>query len=108
MKTFALERVESRPSTKYKHLVRKDKIILKKGNTVCYLFINVKWKGGIENQRWATDPTFSPSLYKIQKIIVTKNELVLYYLNGEYIPSHRFVQEELMLIADPEKVGYLP
>ncbi len=32
---------------------------------------------------------------------------MLYYLDdGEYIPKHGFVREELMLISNPEKVGY--
>src|SRR6185295_9227787 len=47
----------------------------------------------------ATVPTFSPSLHKIRKIVVTKNEPVLYYLgddDGEYAPSRGFVREELM------------
>jgi hypothetical protein len=40
---------------------------------------------------------------------VVKNEPVLYYLNGgKYAPSRGFVREELMLIADPEKVGRPP
>ena len=41
-------------------------------------------------------------------MIVVKNEPVLYYLDGEFAPSRGFVREELMLIADPEKVGYPP
>jgi len=61
---------------------------------------------GIENQRRITDPIFSPSLHKVQKIIVFKNEPVLYYLDdGEYTPKRRFIREELILISNPEKVG---
>jgi hypothetical protein len=67
VKAIALEQVKSRPSTKYKHLVGKDEIILKKGDTVCYLLTNAGWKGGMENQKRATNPTYSPSIYKIQK-----------------------------------------
>jgi len=64
----------------------------------------------MENQKRATDPIWSPSLHKIQKVVVIKNEPVLYYLGSddEYAPSREFVREELMLIADPEKVGYPP
>ena len=64
----------------------------------------------MENQKWATDPKWSPRLHKIRKVVVIKNEPVLYYLGSddEYAPSRGFVREELMLIADPEKVGYPP
>ena len=108
MKAIALERVEFRPSTKYKRPVGKDEIMLKKGDTVRYLLANAEWEGGMENQKRATDPTYSPSIHKIRKKVVIKNEPVLYYLDREYALSRGFVQEELMLIADPEKVGYPP
>ena len=49
VKAIALERVESRPFTKYKHPVEQDKIRLKKRDTVCYLLANVEWKGSMEN-----------------------------------------------------------
>ena len=40
--------------------------------------------------------------------MVVKNEPVLYYLEGdEFTPKRGFVREELILIVDPEKVGYL-
>ncbi|GBC13404.2 hypothetical protein RIR_jg16571.t1 [Rhizophagus irregularis DAOM 181602=DAOM 197198] len=81
VKAIALERVESRPSTKYKRPVGQDEIRLKKGNTVHYLLANAEWEG---------------------------NELVLYYLGSdddEFAPKRGFVTEELMLIADPERVG---
>ncbi|UZO14845.1 uncharacterized protein OCT59_006289 [Rhizophagus irregularis] len=109
VKAIALERVESRLSTKYKRPVGKDEITLKKGDNVRYLLANAEWEGGMENQKRATDPIWSPSIHKIRKVIVIKNEPVLYYLEGdEFTPSRGFVQEELMLIVDPEKVGYPP
>ena len=41
--------------------------------------------------------------------MVSKNEPVLYYLEGdEFSPKRGFVGEKLMLIADPEKVEYPP
>src|SRR6266498_5362443 len=43
VKAIALERVESRPSTKYKHPVEKNEIRLKKGDTVRYLLANAEW-----------------------------------------------------------------
>jgi hypothetical protein len=65
VKAIALERVESRPSAKYKRQVGKDEITLKKGNTVHYLLANAEWEGDMENQKRATDPIWSPSIYKI-------------------------------------------
>ena len=91
MKAIALKRVKSRLSIKYKRPVEKDEITLKKGDTVCYLLANAEWKEGIENQKRITDPTFSPSLHKIQKVVVIKNEPVLYYFDGEYALLHGFV-----------------
>ena len=65
-KAIKLERVESRPSTKYKRPVGKDeKNKLKKGDSVRYLLANAEWEGGMENQKRATDPVWSPSLHKI-------------------------------------------
>src|SRR6185295_19034485 len=49
----------------------------------------------------ATVPTFSPSLHKIRKIVVTKNEPVLYYLgddSDEYAPKRGFVREKLLRV----------
>ncbi|GES96596.1 hypothetical protein RCL_jg14617.t1 [Rhizophagus clarus] len=111
VKAIALERVEFRPSTKYKRPVEKDEITLKKGDTVRYLLANAEWEGGMENQKRATDPTFSPSLHKIRKVVVIKNEPVLYYLRSDddgFVLKRGFVREELMLIADPERVGRPP
>jgi len=65
VKAIALERVESRPSTKYKRPVGKDEIRLKKGDTICYLLANAEWEGRIENQKRAIDPTFSPNFHRI-------------------------------------------
>ncbi|CAG8695920.1 16008_t:CDS:1, partial [Funneliformis caledonium] len=59
--------------------------MLKKDDTVCYLLANAEWERGIENQRRTTDFTFSLSLYKIQKVVIIKNELALYYLEDEFI-----------------------
>ena len=43
-------------------------------------------------------------------MVVIKNKPVLYYLGSddEFAPKREFVREELMLIDDPEKVGYPP
>jgi hypothetical protein len=108
VKAIALDQVESKPSTKYKRPVGKDEITLKKGDSIRYLLANAEWEGGMENQKRATDPIWSPSIHKIRKVVVIKNEPVLYYLDGEFAPSRGFVREELMLIADPERVGRPP
>ena len=42
VKAIALERVESRPSIKYKRPVGQDEIRLKKGDTVRYLLANAE------------------------------------------------------------------
>src|SRR6185369_7257056 len=108
IKAIKLEKVESRPSTKYKRPVGKDEENkLKKGDSIRYLLANAEWEGGMENQKRATDPVFSPSIHNIRKIVVTKNEPVLYYLDGEFAPTRGFVREELMLI-DLEKLQYPP
>ena len=106
VKNIALEWVESRLSTKYKRPVEKDEIRLKKGDTVHYLFVNAEWEGRMENQKRATDPIFNSSLHRIWKVVIIKNEPVLYYLDREYAPSRGFVWEEFMLIANPEKVRH--
>jgi len=52
----------------------------------------------------------SPSLHKIRKIVITKNEPILYYLGSdddEYPPKRGFVREELMYV-NLEKVQYPP
>ena len=107
-----LAKVESRPSTKYKRPIGKyEENKLKKGDTVRYLLADGEWEGspGLE-QKKATDPIWSPSLHKIRKIVVTKNEPVLYYLgddNDEYPPKRGFVFEELMHV-DLENLQYPP
>ena len=42
MKAITLEQVESRLFTKYKRSIRKDEIMLKKGDTVRYLLANAE------------------------------------------------------------------
>ncbi|CAG8453021.1 14750_t:CDS:2 [Cetraspora pellucida] len=85
-----LEKIESRLSTKYKHPINKNKENKLKKNDI----------------KRATDPTFSPSLHKIHKIVVSKNEPILYYLgdnNDEYPPKRGFVREELMIDLDEQR-----
>ena len=49
VKAIALERVKSRPSTKYKRPVGKDEMKLKKEDTICYLLTNTEWEGRMES-----------------------------------------------------------
>src|SRR6266540_7057924 len=104
-----LEEVESKLSISSKQPIGKDKITLKKGDSVCYFLVNAEWKGEMEAVRRSTDSIWSPSLHKVRKIVVSKNEPVLYYLDDrEYTPKRGFVREELMLISNSEKVEYPP
>ncbi|CAG8728827.1 15401_t:CDS:1, partial [Rhizophagus irregularis] len=48
---------------------------------------------GMENQKRATNPIWSPSIHKIRKVVVIKNEPVLYYLDGKFALFRGFVQE---------------
>src|SRR2546421_3562997 len=64
----------------------------------------------METAHRTTDSVWSPSLHKIRKIVVTKNEPILYYLGSdddEYPPKRGFVFEELMRV-DLEKLQYPP
>ncbi|CAG8704977.1 564_t:CDS:2 [Cetraspora pellucida] len=73
-KAIKLERVESRPSTKYKRSVRKDeKNKLKKENSVRYLLANAEWEGSMENQKRATDPTDDDDEYPPKQSILEEN-----------------------------------
>ncbi|CAG8593716.1 17431_t:CDS:2 [Gigaspora rosea] len=89
-KAIKLEKVKSKPSISRKRAIGKDEEKLKKDDMVRYLLADGEWEGspGLE-QRKATDPIYSPTLFKIGKIVVTKNEPVLYYLSSddEYSPT---------------------
>ena len=55
--------------------------------------------------RTASDPIWTPTLFTIRKIVVSENEPVLYYLDGEYAPSRGFVREKLMHV-DTDKTQH--
>src|SRR5947209_9325944 len=111
IKAIKLEKVESKSSVKAKRPIGKDeKNKLKKGDTVRYLLANAEWEGGLETTRRATDFYWSPSTHKIRKIVVSKNEPILYYLGSdddEFVPKRAFVFEELMHVI-PEKIELPP
>src|SRR6266498_1028413 len=67
-----LEEVESKLSISSKQPIGKDKITLKKGDSVCYFLVNAEWKGEMEAVRRSTDSIWSPSLHKVRKIVVSK------------------------------------
>src|SRR3954447_12644199 len=69
-----LEEVESKPSISSKRPIGKDKITLKKGDSVRYLLANAEWESEMEAVRRSTDPIWSPSIHKILKIVVSENE----------------------------------
>ncbi len=107
--TILLEKIEFKLSISSKWPIGKDEITLKKGDSIRYLLANVEWKGEIKVIHRSIDPIWSSSLHKIQKIIVSKYEPMLYYFDDrEYTPKWGFVREKLMLISDSEKVKYPP
>ncbi|CAG8845474.1 9064_t:CDS:2, partial [Gigaspora margarita] len=75
--TMKLERVYSKPSVKYNRPI------------------------GVDEPQLPKDPIWSPSLYKIRRIVVRKNPPmpILYYLN-ESGPQRPFVREQLMHIKE--------
>ncbi len=108
LEVILLKKVESKLLILSKRPIGKDKITLKKDDSVCHLLINTEWKGKMKAICKSTDLTFSPSIHKIQKIIVSKNKFILYYLKSdEFLLKWRFVRKKLMLIADPKKIKYL-
>jgi hypothetical protein len=105
-----LERVESKPALiKPNRPVGRKEKRLKKGDSVRYLLAPAEYEGGFEHQKRATDPNYSPQLYKIRKVVVSsKKEPTLYYLEGDYAPARAFVLEELMLIENVNKIQNPP
>ena len=83
LEVILLEEVESKPSILLKWPIDKDKITLKKDDSVRYLFTNAKWEGEIEAVYRSTDPIWLPFIHKIRKIVISKNEPILYYLEGD-------------------------
>ena len=69
VKAIALERVESRPSTKYKRPVGKDEITLKKGDTVRYLLANAEWEGVWKIRRGQLTPPLVQAFIKSEKLL---------------------------------------
>ena len=80
--------------------------IVERFNKTLANFANAEWESGMENQKRATDPIWTLTLFTIRKIVLSEKP-VLYYLDGEYVPSRRFVREEFMHV-DPDKIQYPP
>ena len=53
-----------------------------------------------DSKRRATDKNWSSQVYRIKKLLVQKNQLVLYWLidNEGNSPERSFVREELLVI----------
>ncbi|PKK74626.1 hypothetical protein RhiirC2_820458 [Rhizophagus irregularis] len=85
-----LEQIYSKPSVKYDCPIGVDEPQLLK-----------EWENDPFERRRITDPIWSPSLHKIQRIVVGKNPLmlILYYLD-ESGPQRPFVREQLMHIKE--------
>ncbi|PKY53221.1 hypothetical protein RhiirA4_471316 [Rhizophagus irregularis] len=95
-----LERIYSKPSVKYNRPIGiDDEPQLPKSTTVRFLLAPREWENDPFERRRITDPIWSPSLHKIQRIVVEKNPPmpVLYYLD-ESGPQRPFVREQLMHI----------
>ena len=54
-----------------------------------------------DNKQRATDKNWSPQVYHIKKLLVQKNQPVLYWLidNEGNSPERSFVHEELLVIS---------
>ncbi|GES92084.1 hypothetical protein RCL_jg28522.t1 [Rhizophagus clarus] len=78
-----LERIYSKPSVKYNRPIGVDEPQLPKGTTIRFLLAPEEWKNDPFERRKITDPTWSPSLHKIWRIVVGKNPPmpILYYLD---------------------------
>jgi hypothetical protein len=85
---MTLEEVESKPSKKPKHAIRKDEEIkLQKGTAVRYLLKAGKLEG--DHKRRVTDPYWSLHVFKIKRVVIGRNlpQPVLYYLEDKPIES---------------------
>src|SRR6266496_4646441 len=96
-----LERIYSKLSVKYNRPIGIDEPQLPKNTTVRFLLVPEEWENDPFERRRITDLIWSPSLHKIQRIVVGKNPPmpILYYLD-ESEPQCPFVREQLMHIKE--------
>ncbi|CAG8633000.1 7330_t:CDS:2 [Gigaspora rosea] len=87
VKAIRLDRVESRPSTKYKCSVGKDEEKLKKGDTVRYLLANAEWEGVICG-KYKPHAPFLLQLY-LSSCKVSNNTL---YVIAELCPNLQYLK----------------
>ena len=99
--TTKLERIYSKLSVKYNRLIGVNELQLPKGTTIWFLLAPREWKNDPFERYKITDPIWSSSLHKIQRIVVRKNPLmpILYYLD-ELGSQRLFVREQLMHIKE--------
>ena len=96
-----LEQIYSKLSVKYNRPISIDEPQLPKSTTVRFLLDPEEQENDPFEKHRITDLIWSPSLHKIQRIVVGKNPPmpVLYYLD-ESGPQRPFVREQLMHIKE--------
>ncbi|CAG8772101.1 9339_t:CDS:2, partial [Rhizophagus irregularis] len=102
-----LEQIYSKLSVKYNRPIGVDEPQLPKGTTIRFLLAPEEWKNDPFEQRRITNPIWSPSMHKIQRIVVGRNPpmLVLYYLD-DLGPQRPFVREQLMHIKEEHMLPF--
>ena len=81
---------------KYKRPVGFRETRLPPGLKVRYLYAPGELEGGSKR---ATDPIWSLDIYEIDRIVVSANQPVLYYLSDD-APKRNFVREELQIVPE--------
>jgi hypothetical protein len=87
-RAMILEEVESKPSKKLKHAIRKDEEIkLQKSTAVKYLLKAGELEG--DHRRKVTNLYWSLHVFKIKRVVIGRNppQPVLYYLKDKPIES---------------------
>ncbi|GET02259.1 hypothetical protein RCL_jg21887.t1 [Rhizophagus clarus] len=96
-KAIKKKRVNAKPSKPRHGPMGYDEERLSYDDSVLYLLDPSEYEGG---RRRATDMNWSPQVYHIKKLLVQKNQPVLYWLidNEGNSPERSFVHEELLVI----------
>ena len=94
-KSFKGDKIIAEPSINHRRPIGYDEACLSYYDTVRYLLKLGELEHGPARRR-ATDMNWSPEIFNIKRILVQKNQPVLYWLEDG--PERSFVREELMLI----------